>query len=256
MTQHIQLLQGERLDKVNEDLWLIQKKNGLTFGTDALLLAAFLPKMPGKVALDFGAGTGIVSMLCATRGKFRQIHAIEAQAEFADLIERNAEINRLAARIRSVCRDIRTLSPETLGFEADAVFTNPPYMRADSGKDNLSRIKTIARHEVLGDIADFCAAAARNLKFGGRFFAVYRPDRMSELLCAMQNAGIEPKRLCFVCPDAMSRPSLFLIEGKKGAAAGMRVLPPLLMYTSNAHDAYTDAYAYIYEHGDFPDEIR
>lgn len=256
MKKHIQLFEGERLDKVNEDLWLIQKKNGLTFGTDALLLAAFMPKTAGKIALDFGAGTGIISMLCATRSKFRRIYAIEAQAEFAELIERNAKINYLDARIRSVCSDIRTLSPETLGFEADAVFTNPPYMRADSGMHNLSQIKTIARHEVLGDIADFCAAAAKNLKFGGKFFAVYRPERMSELLCAMQSTGIEPKRLCFVCPDTEARPSLFLIEGKKGAAAGMRVLPPLLMYASSAHDTYTDAFAYIYEHGDFPDEIR
>ena len=35
----------ERLDKINEDLQLIQKKNGLTFGTDALLLAAFVGKL-------------------------------------------------------------------------------------------------------------------------------------------------------------------------------------------------------------------
>ena len=32
----------ERLDKVNEQITLIQKKDGLTFGTDAYLLAAFI----------------------------------------------------------------------------------------------------------------------------------------------------------------------------------------------------------------------
>ena len=31
----------ERLDSVNEKITLIQKKDGLTFGTDAFLLAAF-----------------------------------------------------------------------------------------------------------------------------------------------------------------------------------------------------------------------
>ena len=37
------LFEGERLDIVNENIRLIQKKNGLTFGTDAYLLAAFMP---------------------------------------------------------------------------------------------------------------------------------------------------------------------------------------------------------------------
>ena len=32
----------ERLDRVNENITLIQKKDGLTFGTDAFLLAAFI----------------------------------------------------------------------------------------------------------------------------------------------------------------------------------------------------------------------
>ena len=32
------LLDGERLDVVNENITLIQKTNGLTFGTDALLI--------------------------------------------------------------------------------------------------------------------------------------------------------------------------------------------------------------------------
>ena len=36
----VTLLEGERIDRVNEDIVLIQKKAGLTFGTDAFLLAA------------------------------------------------------------------------------------------------------------------------------------------------------------------------------------------------------------------------
>jgi len=256
MTKDILLFDGERLDKVNEDLWLIQKKNGLTFGTDALLLAAFMPKTPSKIALDFGAGTGIISMLCAKRDKFRKIYAVEAQQKFTDLIERNAGINQLFDRITAVCCDVRALTPQTIGTEADVVFSNPPYMRTASGKLNSSGIKTLARHEILGGISDFCAAASKNLKFGGRFYAVYRPQRLGELTYAMQSAGIAPKRLCLVFPDASAAPSLLLIEGKKGAAEGMRVTPPLLMYTAKGHKDYTDAFSHIYQNGDFPDEFR
>ena len=39
----------ERLDRVNEHITLIQKKDGLTFGSDAYLLAAFV--RPDKSAL-------------------------------------------------------------------------------------------------------------------------------------------------------------------------------------------------------------
>lgn len=248
------LKNDERVDRVNENILLIQKKDGLTFGTDALLLAAFVRPQPSAVALDFGAGTGIISFLCAVRNKYKKIVAIEAQNDFAKMIERNIEQNSLSDKVSAICCDVRELSFDKLGFEADAIFTNPPYMRAGSGKMNEHDIKTIARHEILGDINDFCKAASKNLKHGGRFYAVYRPERMTELFYAMRDAKIEPKRLCMVCPDSESAPSLILVEGKKGAAAEIKIENPLLMYKDKTHAEYTDDFAYIYENGCFKGE--
>ena len=250
------LKNDERVDRVNEDILLIQKKDGLTFGTDALLLAAFVRPQPSATALDFGAGTGIISFLCAVRNKYKKIVAVEAQSDFAEMIERNIEQNELCDKVFSVCCDVRELSFDRLGFEADAIFTNPPYMRAASGKVNTHDIKTIARHEILGDINDFCTAASKNLKHGGRFYAVYRPERMTELFYAMRAAKIEPKRLCLVCPDSESAPSLILVEGKKGAAAEIKIEKPLLMYKDKTHTEYTDDFAYIYENGCFKEETK
>lgn len=241
----------ERIDIVNDDIKLIQKTNGLTFGTDALLLASFVRSQPSATALDYGAGTGIISFLCAVRNKYKRIVAVEAQSDFAEMIERNIELNKLCNKVSAICCDVRELSFEKLGFEADAIFTNPPYMRAASGRVNEYNIKTIARHEILGDINDFCMAASKNLKHGGRFYAVYRPERMTELFYAMRAARIEPKRLCMVCPDSESAPSLILVEGKKGAAAEIKIEKPLIMYSDKTHAKYTDDFAYIYEHGCF-----
>lgn len=246
----------ERIDVVNDDIKLIQKKNGLTFGTDALLLAAFVRTQRGATALDFGAGTGIISFLCAVRNKFKKIVAIEAQSDFAEMIERNIEQNELCDKVSAICCDVRELSFDKLGFEADAIFTNPPYMRAGSGKVNQHDIKTIARHEILGDINDFCTAASENLKHGGKFYAVYRPERMTELFYAMKDAKIEPKRLCTVCPDSESAPSLILVEGKKGASAEIKIEKPLLMYKDKTHTEYTEDFAYIYEHGCFKEGTK
>ena len=241
----------ERIDRVNENILLIQKKDGLTFGTDALLLAAFVRRAPCAVALDFGAGTGIVSFLCAARDKCKKIYAVEAQEDFFQIITRNIEINAFSDRVTAICKDVRELSFADLGLEADIIFTNPPYMRAGSGAVNTHNAKAIARHEILGGIDAFCVAAAKNLKHGGIFYAVYRPERMTELFYAMRQAKIEPKRLCLVHPDSDAAPSLILVEGKKGASPEIKIEKPLFMYKDRSHTEYTEAFAYIYENGSF-----
>ena len=165
--KEIILDEDERLDSVNEKITLIQKKDGLTFGTDAFLLASFIkPRKSGR-ALELGAGTGIISLLLAARDKFASITSIEVQDDFATLTQRNVELNSLEEKIEVVCRDVRELRACDFGGEYDVVFSNPPYMKTDSGKRNDSDRKYIARHEVCGTIDDFCATAFRMLKHGG-----------------------------------------------------------------------------------------
>lgn len=241
----------ERIDRVNENILLIQKKNGLTFGTDALLLAAFIRSSPKSIAIDFGAGSGIISFLCAARKKFKKIYSVEVQDSFYSIICRNIEINSLSGSVFAINKDIRELSHNDIGLEADVIFSNPPYMRAGSGKTNDNSAKAVARHEILGNIQDFCHAASKNLKHGGLFYVVYRPERISELFYAMSSAKIEPKRLCFVYPDIYSAPSLILVEGKKGASAEIKVTKPLIMYNDRSHTEYTVDFQFIYDNGYF-----
>ncbi|MBQ9783791.1 MAG: methyltransferase [Clostridia bacterium] len=221
---------GERLDPVNERLSLICKTDGLTFGTDAYLLAAFMRPAKRARAVELGTGTGIISLLCAARERFSTIEAWELQPDFAELAERNVRLNRLEARITVRQGDIRSLTPTALGTEVDVVFANPPYMRTDSGKRNESDYKYIARHEVCGTVGDFCATAGRILKHGGKFYCVFRPDRLSELMGALAECRLEPKTAVFVHGDARTEPSMVLIEATKGAAPGMRILPPLFLH--------------------------
>lgn len=255
METKVTLLADERLDTVNENLKLIQKANGLAFGTDALLLAAFARGGSGQIAADLGAGTGIVSLLASVRCKYAKLYAVEVQPDFCRLIKQNAILNQLSDRVLCVERDVRALTVTDLGNECDAVLTNPPYMRAGSGKTNDHSAKAIARHELLGNIHDFCAAAGRCLKYGGVFYTVYRPERMAELFCAMQAANIEPKRLTAVCPDTESAPALILVEGKKCAAPGLIFDKPLFLYTDTTHTKQSDALRFIYENGRFKERI-
>jgi len=242
-------MNNERIDKINENLSLIQKIDGLTFGTDAYLLYAYIRQKSGAKAADLGSGTGIISLLCLSKNKISQVDCVEIQPEFCDLIKRNARLNGFESSVSVVNKDVRELT----GGSYDIVFSNPPYMKNDSGMGNTSDMKNIARREVFGDINDFCASASKNLKFGGLFYCVYRADRAVDLLCAMRLATIEPKRITFVHPDQRSRPSIVLVEGKKGASSGVYVTPALIMHEDASAKKLvdTDDLKYIYDNGEF-----
>lgn len=240
------LLDGEKIDAVNENINLIQKKDGLTFGTDAFLLASFIKPKPSGRAAELGTGTGIISLLLASRGKFASISAFEIQEDFAELACRNVRLNALEDKIKVECRDVRDLRSSVYG-EFDAVFTNPPYMRTDSGKRNLSDYKYIARHEVCGGIEDFCAAAYRLLKHGGKFYAVWRPDRLCDLLCAMRDSKLEPKVITPVAADIDSTPSMVLVSGIKGGAPSMELTAPLILYADKSRAEMSERANKIYD---------
>ncbi len=241
----VEIKNDERLDLVNEKITLIQKKDGLAFGTDAFLLASFIkPRRAGRAA-ELGTGTGIISFLLSARDKFGSVSAFEIQEDFAELARRNALLNGLDDKVDVFCRDVRDLRPSEFG-EYDAVFTNPPYMKTDSGKRNESDRKYIARHEVCGDIKDFCGAAYRLLKHGGKFYAVWRPDRLCDIICAMREHRLEPKVMTFVSASADSAPSMVLISATKGGASGITVTPPLILYRDGT-TALSDKAQKIYD---------
>lgn len=234
----------ERIDDINEYLKIIQKKDGLTFTSDAYLLAAFVSGPHDRCA-DLGAGTGVVSLLCAQKGKAQRTWAVELQSEFSGLIARNAELNSLSDRITSVNADIRNVDRTHTGGALDAVFSNPPYFRAGAGIAAKNRMLHDARFEENGNFADFAACAARLLRHGGSFYVVHRANRITDVLSGMRESGIEPKRLILVCPDEKSPPNLLLCEGKKGAGEGLTIAAPLIMY--RADRTYTPELSRVYE---------
>lgn len=237
---NIEINESERIDRVNENITLIQKKDGLTFGTDAYLLAAYMYNNSSGVAVELGGGTGIISLLLSTKRRFSKIFVNEIQSEFCDIISRNIHLNN-TENVFVLSGDARNLEPQVIGSEADVVFSNPPYMKVNSGKQNKNEAKYIARHEVFGNINDFCESAYRLLKYGGKFYVVYRPDRLSELISALTKNKLEPKKMTFVQADAESVPSMVLIEAKKGASPSLTLTRPLILYKDKNKNMSTDA---------------
>lgn len=231
----INILTNETIIEINENLKLIQNTNGLTFGTDAYLLAAFTETtsscrtLSKKIAVDLGSGSGIIPLLCAHKKRFSKIYAIEIQNKFANIIKRNAELNNFDKIIKPICADIRDINLSFFPKAVDVVTANPPYMTQNSGKRNEHEEKYVARHEVYGGIDDFCACAHRILKFGGKFLTVWRPDRLGDLMYSLRDNKLEVKRQIFIHAHPASEPSMVLTEAIKGAAPGMKVYRPLFL---------------------------
>lgn len=240
-------------EKINDNITLFQNEGSLAYGTDAYLLSAYIRRQTKEKACEFGAGSGVISLLLAARGKFSHITALEIQEKIAKIAVRNVELNGFSEKIDVLCRDVRELEA-SLNGTFGVVFSNPPYMSTTSGKLNMNEADSISRHEVHGGIRAFCASASRLLKYGGLFYAVYRPDRLSELLYACKSSELEPKRMTLVYPTVGHAPCLVLLEAKKNGAEGMMVTKPLIIYKEGlpqTNENYTDDMKYIYQNGAF-----
>ena len=202
-----------------------------TFGADALKLAAVLPSGLRRIC-EFGTGCGVIALqLCLaaqTAGKpMPQITALDIQPDAVALAAASVAASGLQEQITLLAADWRTapLAPNSF----DAVVCNPPYFPPATGGVSENEARRIARHEdspaALGEL---CAAAARLLPHGGRFFLCHRPERIGDLFAALRAAGLEPKRLQLVQHDTNSSPYLLLCEARKGGKAGVSFEPVLM----------------------------
>jgi len=205
--------------------------------TDSVLLADFASAGNALRILDLGCGGGTLMILLAERAPSAKLDGVEINPEAASLCRRNIAENGLEARCRVIEGDLRDASalPSAGGY--DLVVSNPPYFASGSGRQSPDDRRAAARSEDSCSLSELCAAARRLTRWGGLFALVHRPERMSEVLCAMSAAGLEPKRLRMVQHQAHKAPSLFLAEGRRGGKPGLEILPPLLLADEAGRDS-------------------
>ena len=216
------------LHTIDDTHSLYQYSDGFLFGTDAVLLSAFVRCGKNKVGAELGTGTGIIPLLLSIHKEFRQLYAIEIQEEYADLARENLSMNGFSQKVEVICGDLKDAKKLIPGY-CDFVFSNPPYMKKESGKENDNEKKRIARHEVFCDVEDVCRSASDLLQDKGEFFCVYRLARMAELFSAMKKFSLEPKNVVFVTPKPDSEPVLILVRAVKGAKPDLKTRPPFVV---------------------------
>src|SRR5215831_151055 len=85
---------------------LLQPERGYRVAVDAVLLAAAVEARAGQRVLDLGAGVGAVGLCLAARAPDCRIVGIELQPALAALAQRNAALNGVDERVRTIIHDL------------------------------------------------------------------------------------------------------------------------------------------------------
>lgn len=239
------LMENERLDDLQRNgLKIIQKTDGFCFGMDAVLLSGFASVKRGEKVLDMGTGTGIIPLLLSAKTEGEHFKALEIQKEIAEMAARSVALNHLEEKIEIVNGDIKEASRIFGAASFDVVTTNPPYMNDAHGLKNPTEVKAISRHEVLCTLDDVVREGAKVLKPGGRMYMVHRPHRLIEIITAMKQYKLEPKRMKMVHPFKDKEANMVLIEAVRGGGSWLKMEAPIVVYKEPG--VYTDEIYEIY----------
>ena len=201
------------------------------FGSDAFLLADFANPRRKDYVCDLGTGCGIIPMVMCKRFSPKSIVGVDLQEDAIKLFSESILNSKVSTRLTPLLCDMKTLQKDhQVNGIFDVVTCNPPYKTSGSGILSDSSSDKIARHETACTIDDVCKTASNLLRFGGKLCICQRPERLPDVLNAMRQNGIEPKRLRFVAKNATKAPWLFLVEGKKGSKPFLQVEPLFVMY--------------------------
>ena len=214
-----------------------------TFGTDAILLSNFASSTRKDRAVDLGTGCGIIPLIMLRDGLLESAVGVDISSEATLLAEQTK--NELGLENFTVINsDLNDLKGKIEFGHHTLITCNPPYKEITGGTVSDNKHLAIARNEVLCNLKDVCQCASRNLKFGGLFFMVHRPERLCDIFACMRESGIEPKRIRTVHSYADKGPVLVLVEGKKGGNPKLIYENPLVIYNENGD--YTDEINNIY----------
>ena len=184
--------------------------------TDSFALGWFAAPKRGERVCDLGSGTGLLGTLLLAREPSLTLFCVEQNAAANALAEKGFAENGWTERVTLRTGDLRENAALPAAGEA----------------------RQAAREEAGCTLADVCAAAARVLRWGGRFALVHRPERLSDLFCTLRAHGLEPKRLRFVASSAENAPSLALVEARRGGKAGLSVEPMLFIGSADWDEVY------------------
>lgn len=245
----MELKENERIDDLEfKGLKIIQDSTGFCFGIDSVLLSDYAKNIKkGAKIVDIGTGTGILGILICGKTEDTYITGIEIQAEVADMARRSIQLNGLESRFCIKNINIKDVFNEIEPNTIEAIVTNPPYMKENTGAKNLEKKKLISRCEVECTLEDIVKISYKLLKSKGEFYMVHRAERIVDIFYLLRKYKLEPKNIRFVHSRVGKEPNLVLIKCIKDAGNSLKIDTPLVVY--NEMGEYTEEILKIYNKG-------
>ena len=212
-------------------LMLSQPANGHRSGTDAVLLAAAVPRAFAGLLFDIGAGVGAVGLGVALACGGADVTLVENDPLSVDLAGRNISANGLAARARVMACDVLCKAErQALTGGADLVVTNPPFYRADRVRAARDPGRPAAHVLPPGTgLDDWLAACLACLAPGGTLIVVHHAAALPETLQALR-PRLGDLTLLPIHPRAGETASRVLLRGRRDSRAPFRLASPFILH--------------------------
>ena len=214
---------------------LVQKRAGHRLTTDSLLLADFAAAAlsPSRLAagcsqttgacgknlrsiVDIGTGNGAIAIMLALRINSASFVGIEVQNELVELTRRNITANRLDDTVSVEEIDYRELPLKFKAGSVSLVVSNPPYIKAGTGRTSTDPLRNIARSEVFGTLTDLVRVSAYLIGGTGTLCFIYPVKRYGELMAELKSAELKVKRVRFIHSAPGGEAIRFLVEARQG----------------------------------------
>lgn len=203
----------EYLSSVDKEIVLSEM--GLKITEDPLILVEVIKKYMFEnvgekelKSLEIGAGQGIISILLSNVENFSEIHCVEIQEKVYNILLENIVGNRLENKLKGMNVDINFHDDEY-----DIIFSNPPYMKLNSGKLPKDEILLNSKYEKNLTLDKLVENIKRLLKNYGTFFIIIPDNRLNDVLKYIYEKGLNVLSLNI---KKYKKRDLIVIVGKKG----------------------------------------
>ena len=205
--------------------------------TDSMVLSHFVRLPRNARVLDLGSGCGTLGLLLCAQDPGCHVTGVELDPAAHQTALDNIRRNGLAARMDSICADLRRVSDQFSPGQFDVCISNPPYFSGGGTSRSLPQ----ARQELTCTLPDLIKSAGRSIKFGGDLFLVHRQERLAEIIALGAAEGMEAKRLLLLRHRESGPVSLILLQLRKGGRPGLKLEEASLFGPDGSPTAYHKA---------------
>ena len=225
-------------------LLLEQPARGHRAGTDAVLLAAAVPRAFAGLCHDVGAGVGAAGLGIALACAGARVRLVENDPAALRLAEGNIAANGLAARAQVVAHDLLDVGGRRDALApADLVVSNPPFHAAGRVRPSPDAGRRAAHVLVAGaTLTDWLLACLDLTAAKGTLIVIHAPAALPEILAIFERR-LGAVTLLPVHPRAGAPASRVLVRGVKGSRGPFAVAAPLMLHEA---DGFTAAAARVH----------